>query len=326
MGTGLQGRRRAAAIQQLPSLRLTVVASRSPDDAADFARQHGARAARDWAEAVASDDVDAVLVCTPPDSHAEITLAAVAAGKHVLCEKPMARTSTEAAAMVAAGERAGVVVGCGFNHRYHPAVAALAELVRRGELGRPYHLRCAYGITGRAGYEQEWRFDPRVVSGGHLMEQGIHAIDLAQWLLGEVTAITATCATQHWPTAPLEDNATVLMRFGSGAVAEIHSSLTQWVNLFRLELGGAQAFAVVEGLGGGYGDETLTVWRRTDGPFAADRTAFRGADQSWHRELAEFVRRISDGDLVQNPHPGVSSLRLVELAYQADQQQAWVTP
>ncbi len=326
VGTGLQGHRRATAILQLPSLRLAAVASRCRDDATEFARQYHAAAARDWSEAVVAENVNAVLVCTPPDSHAEIALAAIAAGKHVLCEKPMARTSAEAADMVAAGERAGVVVSCGFNHRYHPAVAALAQLVRDGALGRPYQLRCAYGIAGRPGYEGEWRFDPQVVSGGHLMEQGIHAIDLAQWLLGEVSAITATCATQHWPSAGLEDNAVVLLRFSSGAVAEIHSSLTQWVNLFRVEIGGEHAFAVAEGLGGGYGDETLTVWRRTDGPFAAERTVFRGVDQSWRLELAEFVRQISAGELVRHAHPGVSSLRLVELAYQADRQQIWITP
>ncbi|MCI0690342.1 MAG: Gfo/Idh/MocA family oxidoreductase, partial [Sporichthyaceae bacterium] len=318
------GHRRALALEGMESATLTVVASKHPDAARELARAHGGRAVRHWRDAIAAEDVDAVVVCTPPDSHHEITLAAVAAGRHVLCEKPMARTSTEAAEMARAGEGAGIVVACGFNHRFHPALQRLREALTNGTLGAPYALRCAYGIAGRPGYEREWRCDPAVVSGGHLMEQGIHAVDLAQWLLGPVTEVTAACATSSWPIAPLEDNAVVLLRVGN-VLVDIHSSLTQWVNLFRLELCAEQAVAVAEGLGGAYGDERFSVWRRTDGPFAVETTTFRGSDQSWRRELDDFVRRVRDGEVSQRPHPGVTALGVVERAYQASRDRTWLT-
>ncbi len=327
IGAGLQGYRRAEALRQSPSARLVAAASKVPAHAADLTMRYGGRAVTGWQAAVTVDEVDAVLICTPPDSHLEIGLAAIEAGKHVLCEKPMARTAQDAQRLVDVGRAAGLVVRCGFNHRFHPAVAELRRRFDTGSLGQAYFLRCAYGIAGRPGYAAEWRCDPAVVSGGHLVEQGIHAIDLAQWFLGPVTEVTAACGQQHWPIAPLEDNAMVLTRHESGATASIHASLTQWVNVFRFELGCADAVAVLDGLGGSYGEERLSVWRRADGPFSAETVSFRGQDPSWRAEFDEFLRQIAGagaavpaGDLA---HPGVSALHVVEAAYAADRERTW---
>ena len=327
MGAGLQGRRRAESITSSPRASLAAVTSRDPVDAEALTARHGGRVLRDWPELGPGDGVDAVFVCTPPDSHLDVALHALAAGKHVLVEKPMARTAADAAAIVTAAAEAVLVAQCGFNHRFHPAVAALKVGAESGALGRPYFFRCAYGIAGRPGYEKEWRFDPRVVSGGHLVEQGIHALDLVAHLGGPIVEVTGACATSHWDVAPFEDNAMVLARCESGAVASVHASLTQWVNLFRLEAGYEHAVAVVEGLGGGYGEERLSVWRRTDGPFSAAVTSFRGGDVSWRDELHAFADLVDGAAPAAPPreHPGVAALRVAEQAYAADAGRAWLS-
>src|SRR3972149_2805727 len=208
-----------------------------------------------WRPLGERDDVEAVVVCTPPHLHAEISIAAMRRGKHVLCEKPLARSIPEAQEMLATAAKEGGRVQCGFNHRFHPGIQQAYEWFKDGAIGSPLFLRCRYGICGRPGYENEWRCDPRIVGGGQMMEQGIHAVDLARWFLGDFAEVTAFVETRFWPIAPLEDNAFALYRTQDGVVASIHSTLSQWKNLFSFELFGRDGYIPVEGLGGGYDTE-----------------------------------------------------------------------
>ena len=323
IGTGLQAGRRISVAGA------NVVAVAGHDAAAGeaFATRHGIRAEKDWRALVGAADLDVVLVCTPPHLHAEMTIAALEAGKHVLCEKPFARTGAEAERMVHAARTHGKALACGFNHRHHPALAELRRLVDEGRLGRVLWARCAYGIGGRDGYENEWRADPAQVGGGQLMEQGIHAVDLLRTLLGEVESTTAVRNTAVWPAmAPLEDDAMMLLRHRGGAMATVHSTLTQWVNLFRLEIGGERATAEVQGLAGSYGPQTLTVWDRTDGPFSATRTEFRGGDRSWQREWDDFLRLLDDPSDLGSAEDGAAAVRVVEAAYQGARDLNWAAP
>ncbi|OZD03374.1 hypothetical protein CH275_16480 [Rhodococcus sp. 06-235-1A] len=328
VGTGLQAARRAAALQDDDSGKIVAVAG--VDDAATvkFAARHRIRVEATWESLVAADDVDVIFVCTPPSSHAEITIAALAARKPVLCEKPLGLTSDEAAQMCSASDAAGVPLICGFNHRYHAAIAELLRLADEGDLGKLLWGRAVYGIGGRDGYTDEWRGDASVVAGGHLMEQGIHVVDLARQIFGEVKAVTGTRQTMQWPAmAPLEDDAMALLLHESGATCTVHSSLTQWVNLFRLEVGGSKATAVVEGLAGSYGPMRLSVWRRTTGPFSADVREYRGADKSWAHEWAAMValldKRIPTS---RTAYDGKQAVAVVEALYSAADEGCWVAP
>ncbi|MEV1018208.1 Gfo/Idh/MocA family oxidoreductase [Micromonospora sp. NPDC049751] len=155
----------------------------------------------DWRDLVNRDDIDVVDVCTPGDSHAEIALAALAAGKHVLCEKPLANTVAEARAMTAAADTAraaGVRSMCGFNYRRVPAVTMMRQMVAEGRLGVIRHVR--------ASYLQDWIVDPQFplvwrlqkdrAGSGALGDIGAHIIDLTQFVVGQqitgVSAITET--------------------------------------------------------------------------------------------------------------------------------------
>ncbi len=155
----------------------------------------------DWRELIARDDIDVVDVCTPGDSHAEIAIAALAAGKHVLCEKPLANTVDEARAMVAAAAKAqaaGVRSMCGFNYRRVPAVTLMRQLVAAGRLGVIRHVRAVY--------LQDWIVDPQFplvwrlqkdkAGSGALGDIGAHIIDLTQFVTGQrITGVSALTET-----------------------------------------------------------------------------------------------------------------------------------
>ena len=228
-----------------------------------LAAQVGASVATgDWREIVARDDVDLVVVATTHRSLAEVSAAALEAGKHVLCEKPLGRSAAEARLAVEAALTHRRVLKTGFNHRHHPAIAEARRRVDAGELGPLYLARCRYGHGGRPGYDREWRADRELAGGGELLDQGVHALDLFRWFLGELVEAYGVVATYFWDMAPLEDNAFALLRTAGGLTASLHASWTQWKNLFSLELVGRDGYLVVEGLGGSYGEETLRVGRR----------------------------------------------------------------
>jgi len=328
VGAGLQGRRRAPVAQSLPETELVVIGAAHIESAERLARRMGCEAAVGWEPVVARDDLDAVVVCTPPHLHAAISIAAMESGKHVLCEKPLTRTLEEAEAMLRAAQGAGVVLKCGFNHRHHPGVQLARRWFEDGRVGEPLFLRARYGIGGRTGYEQEWRADPRVVGGGQLMEQGIHAVDLARWFLGDFSQVTCFVANSFWKTEPLEENGFALYRTPAGAVASIHSSLTQWRNLFSFEVYGRDGYVAVEGLGGGYGTERAILGKRDfAAPFSEEVVEFRGEDRSWFEEWREFEASIKDGrEPLGDGRDGFEALRLVYAAYEAANTGAVVNP
>jgi predicted dehydrogenase len=276
-------------------------------------------AAVGWQEIVTRRDIDIILVCTPPDSHAAISISALQHGKHVLCEKPLARTIAEAEAMVEASVSTGLTLKCGFNHRHHPAIEAAHELFQEGALGTPLFGRCVYGIGGRPGYEDEWRADPKVAAGGQFMDQGIHAVDLFRWFFGDFQEVTGLTAAQYWKTSPLEDNGFALLRNPSGVIASIHSSLTQWKNIFQFEVYGSDGYIRVEGLGGGYGTEILVFGKRDfHAPFKEQITEFRGSDRSWFQEWKEFLEAIEEKrEPIGNGLDGLSALKVVMAVYKA---------
>jgi predicted dehydrogenase len=320
IGAGLQGNRRAPVLKQYKGTTLVMVASLREDQARSLADSVGCKEATDrWQDIIERDDINVVLVCTPPDLHAEMSIAAMQAGKHVLCEKPLSRTVKEGQEMLRVAEESGVKLKCGFNHRHHPGIQKAREWVDDGTIGELDFMRCRYGICGRPGYEKEWRADPSVSGGGHLMEQGIHAIDLFRWFLGDFTEAVGFTSTRFWDIAPLEDNGFALLRNNRGQIASLHSSLTQWKNIFSLEIFGRDGYIIVEGLGGAYGNEKVTLGKRDlTAPFQMETTEFLGNDRSWYEEWKEFAAAIAeDREPVGNGRDGLEALKLVQAIYQA---------
>jgi len=320
IGAGLQARRRVPSIAEDPDYEVALIVDRREEKAATLAKGLGSRVSTDWKAAIGDPDIHVVVVLTYPDSHAMMSLAAMEAGKDVLCEKPLSRIEEEARAMVETAKRTRRILKCGFNHRFHPAVLEAHRLFDAGEIGKPVFGRARYGIAGRDGIEKEWRSDPKIVSGGQLMEQGIHLVDLFRWFLGDMSCVTGMTAANHWPMPPpLEDNGFVVMQNQSGIICSIHSSLTQWINLFEFEVYGSHGSLTIRGLGSSYGVEKLVISQHDPkGPFTSKTIEYRGTDPSWKSEWLEFTRAIVKRNQPSgNGEDGLKAMQIVNAAYAA---------
>ncbi|MFF0267387.1 Gfo/Idh/MocA family protein [Kribbella sp. NPDC004536] len=220
----------------------------------------------DWRKLIARDDVQLVDVCTPGDSHAEIAIAALEAGKHVLCEKPLANTVEEAEAMTAAAEAAkakGIRSMVGFTYRRVPAIALARQLVAEGKLGTIRHVRAQYLQDWIADPEAplSWRLDKTKAGSGALGDIGAHIVDMTQYItgdtIGEVSArletfvkerpvaaehsgLSGTAGTQRGPVT-VDDAAVFLATFRGGALGVFEATrfATGRKNAIRIEINGS---------------------------------------------------------------------------------------
>jgi predicted dehydrogenase len=305
IGCGGIGKKRAA---HLAGARLVACADAQRDRAAALAAATpGAVACADWPELLRRDDVSVVVVATTNDVLAEISRAAVQAGKHVLVEKPAARNVAELDPVIAAAQQERRLVRVGFNHRYHPALRKAHELLASGVLGTLMFVRGRYGHGGRPGYDKEWRADPVRSGGGELLDQGVHLIDLARWFLGDFTEVGGFAHTYFW-NMPVDDNAFLLLKTARQQTAFLHVSCTEWKNLFSLEIYGRDAKLHIEGLGGSYGVERLAFYKMLPqmGPPETTVWEYPGADTSWSVEFAEFLEDIR---LERAPAAGLADAR-----------------
>jgi predicted dehydrogenase len=290
IGCGLIGQKRAAAAT---GHTLAWVCDRNWERAKKLAETTGAQCTDDWRQVVESA-IDAVVVATTHDSLAEITLGAVAAGKHVLVEKPAGRSLQELLPIREALQSAGTCVKVGFNHRFHPGFLAARQLVKDGKLGPLYYVRGRYGHGGRPGYEKEWRSNRSLSGGGELIDQGSHLIDLSRWCLGELTLDYAALPTYFW-RMDVEDNCFLALRGQHDRMAWLHATWTEWKNMFSFEVVGRDGKVVVEGLGGSYGTERMIHYamRPEMGPPDTTTCEYPAPDQSWALEFKAFMAAIA---------------------------------
>jgi predicted dehydrogenase len=278
------------------------VANHRLESAERFAGTHGIeRVTTDWQALIAEPDIDVVVVCTPNSLHAEQSIAALAAGKHVLCEKPMATTVAEAEAMLAAAAEADRLLLVLHPWRHHPAVIAVRDAIAAGELGRVVRTH-GYGVHADWG-PGGWFTDPALAGGGALVDMGIHAIDTARFLLGEPEAlrVQASIATAHGAYA-VDDDGIVLIDWEGGGRSVVESG---W---WQSHLGGHEADTEVYGSAG-----YRRIWAREQAPgyvhcevglFTAQLTAALAQIASWRPGA-------------RSPRHGLAALRICEQAYAA---------
>jgi predicted dehydrogenase len=181
---------------------MQVVVGRDAGRATHAGEQYGwAEASTDWRSVVERDDIDLVDICTPGNTHRDIALAALAAGKHVLCEKPLANSVAEAEEMTAAADAAlsdGTYAMCGFTYRRVPALSLARELVAEGRLGTIRQVRAQYlqDWLSDADAPLTWRMDKSLAGSGSLGDIGAHVIDATQWITGQsITGVSALLET-----------------------------------------------------------------------------------------------------------------------------------
>ena len=294
---------------------------------------------------VKRDDVHAVIIATPNVTHRSIALDAIAHGKHVLCEKPLALSYADAQAMADAADRAGVRHMTAFTYRFVPAMRYLAHLVERGDLGQPYHYRsCRLQDWGTRNLG--WRQVKRFAGTGELGDMLSHRIDFAHLLVGPMKRLVAGLKQWHpvrgGQANELDDWAALLAEFQSGATGVLESSKLatgrneSWRSLDYAEINGSERTFVFitgewnklqTGKAGGPGMETITIpeefWKLPGAPRDARQgdplVTFR-YDQAW-----EFVDAIrNQRPCVPSFHDGARAQAVMDAAVESAATRRWV--
>ncbi len=300
-----------------------VVAVYDPDQArANLLATAVGACVSDTAEAaIALSDI--AVVATPNKYLAPAALRAMETGRHVLIEKPMGRNVEEAHRLFKTqATHPDVAFKVGFNHRYHPAIMAAHAAFMAGRIGTATFLRATYGHGGRPGCEKEWRGNPDLAGGGELTDQGVHLLDLTCWLLNRPDWAFAQRRTFVWPLKELEDNGFFTLGWDDGRLAQMHTSWTQWKNRFSFQLYGTDGALEIEGLGGSYGEESLTLTLRKPEGGVPDitRQVFTGPDDSWRLEWEDFRRAINQGGSpMGNASEGLEVMAALDALYRSSE-------
>ncbi len=310
LGTGrIADLQLAPALAQVPALRLWSVLSRDRARGAAFAKKHGAAApvpAHDGLAALLADPaLQAVIIATPDKLHAEQVEACARAGKHVLCEKPLATDVVSCRRAVEACRAAKVRLGVAYHLRWHVGHRGIAKRIHSGELPAPRHARVHFTFKGDP---TNWRASPEVGRWWPLAAAGTHGLDLLRWMMvprcGEVVEVKSVLA-RPLLNGPHEESAVLALRFANGATAELMTSAL-FESTRRFELYGDGLEVVFLRTLHGTGDGELTVNGKpvsfpVQNPYAG--------------ELRDFAEAIRDG---RDPEvPGEEGLRNVELLCQA---------
>lgn len=296
IGAGLIGGKRADALSDGDH----VVAVHDIDAARAraLADRTGAVVAPGIAE-LAGAHPDVVVVSTTHDALAPAAISCLAAGAHVLVEKPAGLSVGDVDRIAMAADRAKRLVKVGFNHRFHPGIKRAISEARSGKWGPVMFMRARYGHGGRLGYEREWRADPLLSGGGELIDQGMHLIDLSNALFGPLALQGASVHTNYWDM-DVDDNAVVLLGGDerTSPWSAFHVSCSEWKNLFDLEIYAQTAKWHVSGLAGSYGPQVLTTYRMRPemGPPDVEVSPAAEGDTSWAAEWTHFRDAIATGD------------------------------
>jgi predicted dehydrogenase len=265
VGYGMMGRAHSYAYTVAPVMRalrvqprLKVISGRDQEKVSRAAVAYGfERSVTDWRELVHSPDVEIVDICTPPGTHAEIAIAAAAAGSAIICEKPLAVSYEQAAAMVSAVRRARVPNAVGFNYRHLPALSLMERMVDEGAVGNVRLWRATWLSDEFVdpAIPFDWRFD-RAMGGTTIADLGSHLIDLALWMVGGVTEVSAQSKTfvreRSNPHSPgslpvtVDEASSALLQFESGArgVLEVARTAVRRPCDFTVEVNGDEGTLV----------------------------------------------------------------------------------
>jgi predicted dehydrogenase len=299
-------------LQAYRALGAAPVALAEPNPAALAAAQaeYGGQPFADYREMLATTALDAISICTPPATHAEIAEAALAAGTAVLCEKPLATTVQACESMLAAAARAGRLLSVGFCHRFQPHIEQLHRLITDGTLGIVVMFRNRFaGHLQRV--EQTWFARPEVAGGGVMFDTCVHSVDLFRHLVGEpvqVQAMMSTMESELGPALEVEDSAIISLRTEAGALGVIEASWRNPPGEWILAVYGTAGMATMD-----YGTNQLSVRLADDDSWRI--IAVPDGDR-FERELQHFLSCVQG---LETPRvtaaDGLAATRILTAAY-----------
>jgi predicted dehydrogenase len=299
-----------APARRVAGVTVVAVAARNIEKARAYAQRHQIPHVQgSYAELVADPEIDAIYNPLPNSHHAEWSIRALEAGKHVLCEKPIAANAQEAEEMAATAERTGYILMEAFHYRYHPLMARVLEILHSGEIGEIRHIETTMCIPTWRSWDIRWRHD---LAGGALMDVGCYTIHLLRMLAGGEPTVTAA---QAWLLSPQIDRAVKAdFTFANGMTGHIHCSM--WSRTL-LHLG-----ARVVGERG-----ELTI-RNPYVPQLYNRLSVRAGDSVRHEkapltptyeyQLTAFVRAVRTHEpLMTDMRDAIANMRVIDAVYQA---------
>lgn len=276
----------ANCVQRLPGAELVYVADDEPDRGSDAAARFGATYVRDYENLLRSDEVDAVVVCSENVRHKDAVVAAAQAGKHVLCEKPIATSMEDAQAMIDTCNQYGVKLQIAFPSRYNQPVRRVKEIVDHGDLGR---ILCMRG-TNRGQNPAGWFIDRGLSGGGAVLDHTVHILDLMRWInKSEVQEVYAEVDTR-FSDIPIDDCGLLMLEFENGVFASHDPSWSYcrsyptWGDL-TLEIVGTDGVMLMDGLA-----QHLEVFSDSDGKLLHEGWG----DDPDYALVADFVRCVRD--------------------------------
>ncbi len=228
VGLGAMGQLRARSVMTSPETELVAVADIDGAKAEQLARRCGARAWGDYHELLEREEIAAVIVSTPAHLHEEMALAALGAGKHVLCEKPLTNGLESARRVLRAAADADKKLAVGFNHRYYPAFRFLKSGVDDGWIGELDHLRVFGGHDGLSNFRAPWMYEGSLSGGGAMMDVGLHMTDLARYVLGEIREVYGVAGSNIWGVSGSEDRALAILKSDAGVPAIFEATWNEW--------------------------------------------------------------------------------------------------
>ncbi len=312
VGCGVIGALHSETINGLPGAELAVVVDEVAERATAYGERYGAPATTDYDEVLRRPDIDTVAVCVPSGIHAELAVAALQAGKHVIIEKPLDVTPEAVDSVIAASEKSDRVATVISQHRFDPASRVVAEAVRDAKFGRITSGSANIAWWRSQGYYDsgDWRGTWKLDGGGALMNQGVHTVDLLVWFLGQPVEVFAWTDVLAHDRIEVEDTAVATIRFESGALGTIHGTTAAYPGLTaRIQVLGDKGSAVIEndklsyfhaavegndapayGAGAGDNQAAELVAESGDGVSAsADPTALSDAHTIQYRDFLEAV-------------------------------------
>mgnify|MGYP002713228080 FL=1 len=308
IGCGNIGPVHAAAIAEVRGAKLVGVADVRMETAKKLADQYGADAFDDYKEMLKRDDIHAISLCVPSGLRAEIAVDCAKAGKNILSEKPLDVTTKRIDKIINAAEKAGVNLGCIFQSRFAEGSEQIRKALDQGRFGKvvlgdayiKWYRSQEYYDSGA--WRGTWKFD----GGGALMNQGIHYIDLLQWFMGPVKSVFARTALVNHEGLEVEDLATAILEFESGAQGVIEGSTAIWPgHPARVEIHGTEGSAAME-------DGKVVSWqfskkmaidKKIEAAMAGESALGSGASdplaslkiEGHRRQIADFTKAIQKG-------------------------------
>lgn len=317
VGAGSFGTKRLAACLDLPQhFKVVAVIDPSPKQRARVTDVFHVPAVPDFQSL--KEKADLAIIAAPNLYHAPMSVEAMRRNMHVLCEKPLATTRSDAIKIVSASKKYKRIVKTGSNHRFFHTVQKAKELFDRGEIGNLLLFKGSIGIDGSK-VSRKWLLDPRMSGGGTFIDNGCHLLDIARMFMGNFTQCTAATTNNLWKKAHVEDVGSAIYMTKDHRQAIITASWLQWAGYLHIELWGEKGYIIIDSTT----HDTVTIGGK-DGIFTTFDYSNERKD-SYHRELLYLAECIQKN---KQPSPdaadGAAVISMVEAAYAASGKHIWV--